>query len=293
MTPSVCLATSVPPVVRREIASGIDIGPRYQRLCIESWAATGWRVVSANPAEEAAAVRLTYPGLEVAEVGRSAQAVFGRPFVWIEDILAVLDRQDAEVTGIVNSDIWLALDPAERDAVAACAREGMVAYNRAEIVHLGQRTGPLYRYGFDLFLWPRDLSRRLDMRGLALGVPWWDYWIILNALLLEVPVRLVQNPSALHLSHAQNWNPRHWEAAVRSVVRRIGEFRAALAAERAAAGQARSVDGFVDTVMDQLIGSIRFDANAGFLGAQINHGVGTLLGLQMVRLIERNAHRLG
>jgi len=292
MTPRVCLATSVPPVLRREIAPGIDIGPRYQRLCIESWAATGWRVLSVNIPEEAAALRAMHPRLALAEAPRSARAVFGRPFVWIEDLFAALEAQDAEVAGIVNSDIWLALAPAERDAAAARARDGLVVYNRAEIAHLAQRSGPLYRYGFDLFLWPRDLPRRLDMRGLALGVPWWDYWIILNALLLDVPVWLVQNPSARHLTHAQNWDPRHWETAVRSVVRRIGEFRRAAAADRAASGQRGGLDVFVDAVMDQLVGSIRFDQNAAFLGAQLNHGIGTMLGLDMVRVIERHAHRL-
>src|SRR5690606_13079632 len=191
---------------------------------------------------------------EVRAVGRSAEAEYGRAFVWIEDLFAALDREaESELVGLVNSDIELAMSAPEREAVAARARGGaLVIYNRTELRHPGQRTGPLYRYGYDLFVMPRSVMRRLDMRGFALGVPWWDYWLALDALLKDVPVVLVQNPSARHLAHAQAWSTRNWERAIGLVVRRIGAARARLEARRAGTLRESEVDALTATVMDML-----------------------------------------
>ncbi|GGG29780.1 hypothetical protein GCM10010964_17090 [Caldovatus sediminis] len=292
--PAVCLATSVPPALKREVAPAGDLGALWQRRCVASWGGTGWRAISVNPEAEAAALAAAHPGLEIRAVGRSAEAEYGRPFVWIDDLFAALEREaEGELVGLVNSDIELAMSPAERAAVAARARDGaLVIYNRTELRHPGQRIGPLYRYGYDLFVMPRAVMRRLDMRGFALGVPWWDYWMALDALLRGVPVVLVQNPSARHLAHAQAWSTRNWERAIGLVVRRIGAARARLEAERARLLREDGADMLTATVMDTLVGAIRFDARAGYMGAQINHGVGTLLGLAIVRLVERHAHRL-
>jgi hypothetical protein len=292
--PTVCLATSALPALRRDAAPGIDLGALWQRRCVESWVRTGWRVVSVNPEAELAALAAVHPDLELRVAPGSAAAEYGRPFVWIDDLFATLDRETgAELVGLVNFDIELALDAAERDAVAARARDGaLVIYNRTEIRHLGQRSGPLYRYGYDLFVMRREMMRRLDMRGFALGVPWWDYWLALDALLCGVPVVLVQNASVRHLAHAQAWSTRNWERAIGLVVRRIGAARARLAQHRPAAVEESRLDALTATAMDMLVGAIRFDAKAGYMGAHLNHGIGTLLGLAIVSLVERHAHRI-
>jgi hypothetical protein len=296
---AVCLATSVPPVLKRVVvqAGGGDLGPLWQRRCIASWARTGWRVVSVNPEQEVAGLAAAHPGLEVHAVARSAEAEYGRPFVWIDDLFATLEREAPPDTlvGLINSDIELALPPAERDAVEARARADggtLVIYNRTELQHPGQRIGPLYRYGFDLFVMPAAVMRRLDMRGFALGVPWWDYWLALDALLNAVPVVLVQNPSARHLAHAQAWSQRNWERAIGLVVRRIDAARRRLEASRAGVVRPSEVDALTATVMDMLVGAIRFDGSSGYMGRDLHHRVGTMLGLAIVRMVERHAHRI-
>src|SRR5690606_11534364 len=144
-------------VLKREVAPAGDLGALWQRRCIASWAGAGWRAFSVNPEAEVATISAAYPGLEVRAVGRSAEAEYGRAFVWIEDLFVALDREaEGELVGLVSSDIELAMPPVEREAVAARARGGaLVIYNRTELRHPGQRTGPLYRYGYDLFVMPR------------------------------------------------------------------------------------------------------------------------------------------
>ena len=86
---TVCLVTSVPPRLKRKAPDGQDFGPAYQRRCVASWLAEGWDVVSVNPAAECETVREAHPGLRVEAVDGSASAAFGKPCVWIEDMLSL------------------------------------------------------------------------------------------------------------------------------------------------------------------------------------------------------------
>jgi len=287
---SILLATSVPPKISRKHPDGVDIGIQYQQHCINTWAEAGWKVVSLNPAAEVEKVSAMYDGLAISPLRRDSHAVYGRPLIWMSDVLDFLAASDAEVVGIVNSDICLQISPAEAEALAEMATAHMMAYNRTEIAHIHQETGPLYRYGFDLYLFPKSAIPRLRMDGLALGAPWWDYWMLLNSLLESLPVRVVQGDGARHLTHPNNWNVRSWEIAAQIVARRVREYRI----ERRAGHDNNSIDPsseFFASFADDLIGSLRFDTKANFLGNSLNHGFGTILGLFIVRLLERSACR--
>lgn len=281
----VILATSVPPRISRKLRGGVEWGLEYQRFCIESWAKAGVSVVSVNTESETEVLAHTYPGLEVAPVPRHAAITYGRPFVWVDDVLQMLAATDADIVGIINSDIALRLVPGELDAVLDLARDGLVVYNRTEVDGPHQATGPLYRYGFDVYFFPRRYIERFRMEGLALGVPWWDYWMLLNAVFEGIPIHLIQNDSARHLTHPNNWDLRAWEKAARVIALRIRQYQRRFNGRSADDG----VGAFSSSVIDLMLGSLRFDSNANFLGGSLNHGLGTMFGLCIVNYVEQFA----
>ncbi len=160
--------------------------------CAASWPAPGWRVLTVNPAEETASLGELPPGVEAVPAQPGVAETFGRPGTWVGDALAQAIGTGAPVVGIVNADIRLDLDAGRRAALMERARTRLVACNRMDLGHPGQQEGPFYRYGYDLLLMPRDMAQMIDLRGFALGVPWWDYWILLDALLQGMPVEVVQ-----------------------------------------------------------------------------------------------------
>jgi hypothetical protein len=183
----------------------------------------------------------------------------------------------------VNADIRLDLDDRQRAALAGRAAQGMLACNRTEVVHAGQGEGMAYRYGYDLVLMPRAIATRLDLDGFAFGVPWWDYWIVLDALMLGLPVSAVQCAGIRHLAHVQAWDRAAWRQA-------LGLFMRRLAARRDALTQI--APGPVGLAMADLLMAVAPEGESGYPIDELTVVAGTRFGIEVVRMAERDAWRL-
>lgn len=276
-------ATSIPPAMKRPGPGGVDAGPAWRAACIASWVAPGWRVVSLNPEDEIAglgplpdaiALRPAIPGVEQA---------YGRPGAWVADALAAALATGAPVVGLVNADIHFALDAPRRAALAARAAHAMLVCNRLEVGHAAQADGLFYRYGYDVVLMPRQIAQSLDLTGFAFGVPWWDYWIVLDALMRGMPVEAVQCTGLRHLTHPQAWNEPAWRSALGMVMEHLAPRRAAFAA----------LDpGPVALAAADLLAAIAARPSDGYGLTQMMMTTGTRFGIEVVRLAERQAWRL-
>ncbi len=279
----VALATSIPPTMRRPGPGGVDAGAAWRAACAASWAAPGWQVMTVNPAAE-----LDRLGDLPPEIGRVAAQpgvaeTYGRPGAWIDDALARAIATGAPVVGIVNADILLDLDAVQRAALVERAALGMVACNRTDVLHRHQGEGTAYRYGYDLVLMPRDLALRLDLSGFAFGVPWWDYWIVLDAMLQDLPVMAAQCEGIRHLSHAQAWDRAGWRHALAVLMRRLAPRRAEFG---------RLAPGPVAEAMADLLLAVAPEGEAGYPLDDLMIISGTRFGIEVVRMAERNAWRL-
>jgi len=279
----VALATSVPPRMRRPAPGGEDAGPAWRAACLASWPAPGWRVVTVNPAEEIAALGALPPGIEVAEAAPGVAGAYGRAGTWVADALGRAVAAAAPVVGIVNADIRLDLGPARRAALLERAGRAMLVCNRMDVGHAAQEAGPFYRYGYDLVLMPRAMAARLSLDGFALGVPWWDYWVVLDALMQGLPVEVVQCRGVRHLAHAQAWNQPAWRRALRTLMANLGPRRAGL--ERLGMGAV------AEATADLLI-SIAPRETEGYPLDDMMTVAGTRFGIEVVRLAERHAWSL-
>jgi hypothetical protein len=276
----VALATSIPPGMRRPGPGGAEAGPAWRAACAASWSAPGWRALSVNPAAEAGRLGELPPALELCEAQPGVAETYGRPGAWIADALSRAIATDAPVVGLVNADIRLALDDARRAALLDRARHAMLACNRTELLHAGQAEGMAYRYGYDLVLMPREIALRLDLSGFAFGVPWWDYWIVLDAMLQGLPVMAVQCAGIQHLAHAQAWDRAAWRHALGLMMTRLGPRRADLS---------RLAPGRVAEAMADLLLGVAPQGEGGYPIDDLMVIAGTRFGIEVVRLAERDA----
>jgi hypothetical protein len=277
------LATSIPPAMRRPGPGGAEAGPAWRAACAASWVAPGWRVMTLNPAAEHDRLGDLPAGIETVAAQPGVAETYGRPGAWIADALAQALATGAPVVGLVNADIMLDLDAAQRAALAGRAAHAMLACNRMDLLHAGQGEGAVYRYGYDLVLMPRTVAARIDMSGFAFGVPWWDYWIVLDAMLQELPVMAVQCAGIRHLSHVQAWDRAGWRHALGVLMRHLAPRRAALS---------RLDPGPVGEAMADLLLAVAPEGESGYPIDDLMVISGTRFGIEVVRLAERDAWRL-
>jgi hypothetical protein len=279
----VALATSIPPRLSRPGPGGEDAGPAWRAACLASWPAPGWRVVSVNPPEEIAALGPLPEGIALRAAAPGVAEAFGRPGAWLADALAAALATGAPVVGLVNADIRLDLTPARRAALLARAGQGLLACNRMDLGHPAQAEGPFYRYGYDLVLMPRAAAMRLELAGFAFGVPWWDYWILLDALMQGLPVGVVRCDGVRHLAHAQAWQGAAWMRALATMMARLAPRRAALAGLGL---------GPVAEAIADLLAALAAAPEAGYPLQDLAERAGTRFGLEIVRRAEREAWTL-
>jgi hypothetical protein len=279
----VALATSIPPVMRRPGPGGIDLGPAWRAACAASWPAPGWRVMTVNPEAERGRLGELPDQVETLAALPGVAETYGRPGAWIADALACALATGAPVVGLVNADIRLDLDDELRAALVDRAARGMVACNRSDVEHGQQAEGAVYRYGYDLVMMPRAMAERLHLSGFAFGVPWWDYWIVLDAMLQGRPVMAVQCDGIRHLSHAQAWDRPGWRHALGVLIGHLAPRRSALA---------RLAPGPMTEAMADLLLAATAQDDPGFAVADLIVIAGTRFGIEVVRMAERDAWRL-
>ncbi len=189
-----------------------------QSAAVASWRAAGFAVISVNGAKEADIVRTEFPGVEVVTAARTAEQFAKKPVPYIHDLLAALraacaGRDLAACTvGIINADIFIRPLP---DLAPVIRREAKGALllgprvdvaARAEFQSFTPTGNETYSFGYDYFLMSGDLLNDFAESPFCMGMPFWDYWMPLVALLQGRPLKAVTTPVALHVSHETRWD---------------------------------------------------------------------------------------
>ena len=206
------IVTSIAPSITRLVQDKRhDIGQIYQAQCVESWIAAGFNVISVNAVDEAEVIAVRYPGISVKIASRDERQRFGRPLIGIQELLSVLRQSGQPFGGIINSDILLPC-PSEMRTLVSSLQKGEFAYiKRQDVLHLTERHGVSYSFGIDVFIFDVALTDHLDMLGMTLGVPWWDYYLPLAVLLNGGSLVEWPETTAHHLWHDQKWEQALWQ----------------------------------------------------------------------------------
>jgi hypothetical protein len=191
-----------------------------QAATVASWRAAGFEVISVNAATEADAVRRLYPGVIVAPVETTAEKFARKPVPYIHDLMLALKKAcfarnvplEQCTVGIINADIFLRPLPQLASTLMQEARGALILGPRVDVADTqGFRTfrpstADTYSIGYDYFVMSADLLNDFDPSPFCLGMPFWDYWLPLVALLQGRPLKNLASPVALHVNHETRWD---------------------------------------------------------------------------------------
>jgi hypothetical protein len=212
------MSAARPLIVATSIAANRD--QALHEATVASWKAAGCQVVSVNGAAEAIVVRSAYPGLAVATAPATAERIAHKPVPYIHDLLKTLRSACAAhdvplkdcTVGIVNADIYFRdvagfADTLRREAQGALILGPRVDVDASASFTAYRPTGDeTYSIGYDYFFMSGDLLDDFADSPFCMGMPFWDYWLPLAALLQGRPLKSLNAPVALHVTHDTRWD---------------------------------------------------------------------------------------
>ena len=189
-----------------------------QTAAVASWRAAGFSVLSVNGAAEAAVVQTEYPDVKVVTAARTAEQFARKPVPYIHDLLKALREACGDlpladcIVGIINADIYLRPLPDLAPVLRQEAKGALILGSRVDVANRAaftdyRATGTeTYSIGYDYFLMSGDLLADFAESPFCMGMPFWDYWMPLVALLKGRPLKVLRAPVALHVGHDTRWN---------------------------------------------------------------------------------------
>jgi len=194
------------------LAIATNIAPRNidrQAKAIESWKKLGFNVVSINCAKEVKMLQQSFPDVKFVCAHRDGRDLFGKPVVYLDDFLEYFRQNDAELCGIVNSDIHLIGNESYISFLKEQAKNCLVYGSRVDVDSLDNLDGEFYEEGFDFFFFPKSLISCFPKSEFCIRMPWWDYWMASIPALQGIQTKNLVSPFAYHLRHPFNWSPEH------------------------------------------------------------------------------------
>jgi len=177
--------TSIPPFADIE----------YQQMAIDSWIASGLKVISLNHPDESIP---PYDGVEFVHTYRTHFKMFGKHFVLIN---AFLDWAkgciDSDVFILLNSDVHFRSElqfPKDQLPQKAFAFN---RHNYGEDIDNSR----IFESGFDVFVLHRDHLNVFPQSMYAMGLPWWDYWFPFCLLESGIVVDKFSDSVVYHKEH--------------------------------------------------------------------------------------------
>jgi hypothetical protein len=245
-------------------------------------------VISVNPEDECEKVAAQHAGISIIPARRDGRAEFGRPLVYMTDLLDAAGSAPTGSVALVNADVLFQGGRRTLERVAEIAGREFLFAHRYEVPTPSAETGWLYRRGFDFFAFPTRRSRDFDMSGFTMGVPWWDYWLPFAALAAGLPIGKLETNSFRHLTHTTKWDQAHWVAGLRSIT---GKLSAYVAEAAESEDPERSIPA---SFMRFALTSMHPDAVPAHGMGQARGALGVGLGIFLVDELARRAriHRL-
>lgn len=182
-----------------------------QQKAIQTWIDMGCQIISCNVEEEIEKLELYFPAVEFVLLERSGAKKYGKPFPYVYDMLQNLymyAREDDEICGIINSDIFLRnISQEQIEHILQRNDECILNMHRYDIEDEANVAGEYYFTGIDVFFFRRKVIRKYSDHGFLLGRPGWDPWFLHEAVKKGIHVVELKNKVAFHVKHGQRWTP--------------------------------------------------------------------------------------
>jgi hypothetical protein len=175
-----------------------------QQQAAASWIDAGIAYTTLNAYGE----EITIPeGARAIVTNADARHLYGKPYIFIDDLLDLARRDEVDVAIITNSDIELVGDLSQQIAESEGA---MWMGNRTD--HDGDiAKGITYPHGFDIFIIHRDHFKHITPSLFVLGQTWWDYFVPWCMAKAKVPIRRIPNGTIAHRRHPIQYSTADWE----------------------------------------------------------------------------------
>lgn len=169
-----------------------------QKEVIASWKRLGLNVISGNSADECSVLAHSYPDVTFKQVGLSS--LFSRPTPRIYDLMRL---GDGLPTLLINSDIAIYGDQQLlRDSLAVRKPFVGVRYNWKDWPGNCKRE----LWGIDAFMLFPEQIKTFPNLDLAIGFPFWDYWLPYHLEQSNFDFDWVGKPYFYHQDHAKYWD---------------------------------------------------------------------------------------
>jgi len=180
-----------------------------QLAALRSWRAAGLEVHAFQGAAEMGRVALWAGGLvRLEEAPLTPPKLWERPLVPIKSMLDWAAERGSGQVLVINSDIELELGAEDLGRIAAAARGGLAYFIRRNY-NERHAQAELERHGIDAFLLDACDTALLEASTLAMGVPWWDYWLPWSFLQARRPLLSI-DWGTYHRIHPQAWKAGTW-----------------------------------------------------------------------------------
>lgn len=196
-----------------------------QRESVNSWIKMGINVISINSQIEKNKLSKHFNNVEFVEASRDGKDKFGKPLIYFDDILSIIEKRNESTFGITNSDIILKCDFDIKELLILESKGAFIYGNREDVTSPNNIPGTLYTLGFDTFFFDRTATKLYPKSDFCIGAPWWDYWAPLMPLLQGMRIKTLNkaNVKLLHVLHTTKWSADHWLTCGNMLSRAINE----------------------------------------------------------------------
>jgi len=180
-----------------------------QREALESWKRAGFHIVSINVLDEIALLYPQFPDITFIAAETDTREKYGHPFVSFNDFLTYFRTRSGQIYGIISPDIHLR----QHDFYNFVSQEAVNSFlfgSRADVDTLSSDVGKPYQIGFDYFFFDATALQYYPLLDVCFGLPWWDYWAVLNPLMHKMTVKRVVDQVALHIKHPPLGDKQTW-----------------------------------------------------------------------------------
>ena len=172
-----------------------------QLTASKSWVAQDINILSVNCFDELNRLIDKYPHVTFVGNDRTGKHITGKPLVFINDLLHQLRSTGSQTLGIVNSDI-IANSPNNLIAkIVELTKIGLVYGPRLDISSIEDPNGAMDPFSFDFFFFDRSFIDTWHESQFCLGMPFWDHWFPLVALLNKKNIIKLLCNNFYHVAH--------------------------------------------------------------------------------------------
>jgi hypothetical protein len=172
-----------------------------QTQAIRSWLKLGLKVISLNCPDEISQLKTDFPTVEFVPQENTGLEITGKPVMFIAEILNYFSSQSTEIVGIVNSDIKLDTSSTTLEMIKLHSKEAFYFGPRYEVENFETMEGPIDPWGFDYFFFDKSFTSLWPNHQFCMGMPFWDHWFPLMAILHGKKVSRPTLPFGWHIPH--------------------------------------------------------------------------------------------